>query len=319
MDEINKIHHKDWMLNDLPDKSVNLILADPPYYKVKGDFDFVWKNFDDYLKDVERWAIECKRVLADNGTLYWYGDAKNIAYAQILFDKHFNLLNSLVFQKQLFCDIYGNLRGFAPQTERCLVYTNGNELFEVNNNILFKPSREYLFNKMKQKGVKYSDLDKILFKAGLQTKTSSHAKLFCNPEQKQGHLITEKQYNAIKKYLELEKDYCEILAEYKLLRDKFENEKRFFDNSLKLQEIIQFGKAERHDHETVKPESITIQIIKVSSRPQDLILIPFAGSGTECAMAAKEGRRFIGFDTELKHVEYANKRAEQILCQPQLF
>ena len=124
--EVNKIYHDDWMNNQLPDKSVQLIIADPPYYKVKGDFDFVWKTFDDYLQDVEKWAIECKRVLADNGTLYWYGDAKNIAYAQIIFDKHFNLLNSLVWEntndhKQQI-RFNTDLRTFAPLTERCLMY-----------------------------------------------------------------------------------------------------------------------------------------------------------------------------------------------------
>ena len=35
----------------IPDKSVQLIFADPPYYKVKGDFDFIWKTFDEYLKE----------------------------------------------------------------------------------------------------------------------------------------------------------------------------------------------------------------------------------------------------------------------------
>ena len=124
--EINKIHHKDWMLNDLPDKSVNLILADPPYFEVKGEFDFIWKSFDDYLKDVEKWAIECKRVLADNGTLYWYGHAKNIAYAQIIFDKHFNLINNLVWDKGSFMGLKESegLRSFAPCTERILMYSN---------------------------------------------------------------------------------------------------------------------------------------------------------------------------------------------------
>ena len=42
--EVNKIYHDDWMNNQLPDKSVQLIIADPPYYKVKGDFDFVMKT-----------------------------------------------------------------------------------------------------------------------------------------------------------------------------------------------------------------------------------------------------------------------------------
>ena len=83
------------MNNQLPDKSVQLIIADPPYFEVKGEFDFIWKSFDDYLKDVEKWAIECKRLLADNGTLFWYGHAKKIAYAQIIFDKYFNLENNI--------------------------------------------------------------------------------------------------------------------------------------------------------------------------------------------------------------------------------
>ena len=53
----------------IPDKSVQLIFADPPYFKIKGDFDFVFDSFDDYLKEVEKWTIECKRVLADNGAI----------------------------------------------------------------------------------------------------------------------------------------------------------------------------------------------------------------------------------------------------------
>jgi len=61
MREQNKIYCDDFLNNDLPDKCAKLIISDPPYYHVKGDFDFVWKSFNDYLKDVEKWAIECKR------------------------------------------------------------------------------------------------------------------------------------------------------------------------------------------------------------------------------------------------------------------
>ena len=112
------------MNNGLPDKSVQLIIADPPYFEVKGDFDFIWESFDDYLKDVEKWAIECKRILAENGTLFWYGHAKTIAYAQIIFDKHFNLINNLVWDKGSFMGLEESegLRSFAPCTERILMY-----------------------------------------------------------------------------------------------------------------------------------------------------------------------------------------------------
>ena len=116
--------HGNFLNNNLPDKCANLIIADPPYFEVKGAFDFVWNSFEDYLQDVEKWAIECKRILADNGTLFWYGHAKRIAYAQIIFDKYFNLLNNLVWDKGSFMGLEESegLRSFAPCTERILMY-----------------------------------------------------------------------------------------------------------------------------------------------------------------------------------------------------
>ena len=315
-----KIYHDDWMNNGLPDKSVQLIIADPPYYKVKGDFDFVWKTFDDYLKDVERWAIECKRVLADNGTLYWYGDAKNIAYSQIIFDKYFNLLNNLVWEntndhKQQI-RFNTDLRTFAPLTERLLVYeqrgqkTGGELIFEQ----FLKPKNpfsKYLKIEFKNAGFTNREIAQLFpSRTGGLTGCVSN---WLNGD----NVITEEQYNVIREYCNnkyLQKPYEELKAEYEKLRRPFNNE-RFYGDVIRLPNY----ETGNHEHDTPKPEKLTRELILISSRKNDLVLVPFAGSGTECAMAAKEGRRFIGFDTELKHVEYANKRTEQILCQPQLF
>ncbi len=52
--ELGKIYCDDFLNNGLPDKSVQLIIADPPYFEVRGDFDFIWDSFDAYLKDVEK-------------------------------------------------------------------------------------------------------------------------------------------------------------------------------------------------------------------------------------------------------------------------
>lgn len=322
-----KIYHDDWMNNGLPDKSVQLIIADPPYYKVKGDFDFVWKTFDDYLKDVERWAIECKRVLADNGTLYWYGDAKNIAYSQIIFDKHFNLLNSLVWEntndhKQQI-RFNTDLRTFAPLTERLLMYeqrgqkTGGELIFEQ----FLKPKNpfsKYLKIEFKNAGFTNREIAQLFpSRTGGLTGCVSN---WLNGD----NVITEEQYNVIREYCNnkyLQKPYEELKAEYDELKAEYEKLRRPFNNERFYGDVIRLPNYEtgNHEHDTPKPEKLTRELILISSRKNDLVLVPFAGSGTECAMAAKEGRRFIGFDTELKHVEYANKRTEQILCQPQLF
>ena len=124
--ELNKIHNINFLENTLSDKCANLIIADPPYFEVKGDFDFIWDSFDDYLKDVEKWAIECKRLLTDNGTLFWYGHAKKIAYSQVILDEHFELINNLVWEKTDCQTKKGidDFRMFAPTTERILMYSN---------------------------------------------------------------------------------------------------------------------------------------------------------------------------------------------------
>ena len=74
-----------------------------------------------------------------------------------------------------------------------------------------------------------------------------------------------------------------------------------------------------YDHDTVKPEKLTRILIKTCSREGDLVVVPFAGSGTECAMSAKEKRPFIAYEITKKHVDMANKRAKRILSEPELF
>lgn len=303
------------MNNGLPDKSVQLIIADPPYYKVKGDFDFVWKTFDDYLQDVERWAIECKRVLADNGTLYWYGDAKNIAYAQVIFDNHFNLLNSLVWEntndhKQQI-RFNNDLRTFAPLTERLLMYSN--ETYNLTQCVYH--IRDYIRAEIeKAKGkIILKEINEAL---GTATNGGGVASACLSLDKTEPAMFTKEMYEKLQIwcYPYLRKEYEALRKEYEALRRPFNNE-RFYGDVIRLPNY----ETGNHEHDTPKPEKLTRELILISSRKNDLILVPFAGSGTECAMAAKEGRRFIGFDTELKYVEYANKRCETILSQPQLF
>ena len=323
--EVNKIYYSDWMNNNLPDKSVQLIIADPPYYKVKGDFDFVWKTFDDYLQDVERWAIECKRVLADNGTLYWYGDAKNIAYAQIIFDKHFNLLNSLVWEntndhKQQIRFSEG-LRTFAPLTERILMYgsdihdTTGTEFIKDEYWGEMSPFSKIITDHIQNKGFTQKDISLLqLSRNGKPTGWVSNKIKF-------GQLPTSEQWNLICNLFLIENKYDDLRKEYDDLRKEYDDLRRPFNNERHYGDVIRIPNYEtgNHEHDTPKPEKLTREIILISSRPNDLILVPFAGSGTECAMAIKENRNFIGFEINEKHVNYGNKRTDNIKAQPSLF
>src|SRR5262249_26072314 len=53
---------------------------------------------------------------------------------------------------------------------------------------------------------------------------------------------------------------------------------------------------ERGDHPCQMPEALLERIIRVSSNPGDLVLDPFAGSGTTLAAAKKLGRKWLGVE-----------------------
>ncbi len=75
----------------------------------------------------------------------------------------------------------------------------------------------------------------------------------------------------------------------------------------KKKEELKFGK-----HPTQKPERITKRIIEISSNKGDLVLVPFLGAGTECVVAKKEKRDYIGYELEQKYIDIANERLNNI-------
>ena len=61
-------------------------------------------------------------------------------------------------------------------------------------------------------------------------------------------------------------------------------------------------------HPTQKPEALLHRIINATTRPGDVVLDPFFGTGTTGAVAKKLGRRFIGIEREDTYIAAALKR-----------
>lgn len=70
---------------------------------------------------------------------------------------------------------------------------------------------------------------------------------------------------------------------------------------------LKYGK-----HPTQKPIKVLTRMIKLSSKPDDILLTPFAGAGSECVAAKITGRHYIGFELEKEYCEIAEKRLEHI-------
>ncbi|RYE07877.1 MAG: site-specific DNA-methyltransferase [Hyphomicrobiales bacterium] len=65
-------------------------------------------------------------------------------------------------------------------------------------------------------------------------------------------------------------------------------------------------------HPTQKPEALLMRILNATTKPGDVVLDPFFGTGTTGAVAKKLGRHFIGIDRETTYIAAALKRIAAI-------
>ena len=66
---------------------------------------------------------------------------------------------------------------------------------------------------------------------------------------------------------------------------------------------LKYGK-----HPTQKPLKVLTRMIKLSSKPGDIMLTPFAGTGSECVAAKITGRHYIGFEIDEEYCKISKER-----------
>lgn len=324
--EDNRIYNLDFMSNGLPDHCADLIIADPPYYRVKGDFDSVWGSFGDYLKDVERWMQELARLLSYNGTLVWFGSWRSIAYCQTILDRSFHLINSCTVKKRN--GIQGVLaspdaqRSFFTNDERFLIYENSSEdrdeslggkarnYYNTRLGLLksqcVKPVIDYLNGERERAGFTVKQINEAL-----GTFMASHWFTY----RSQWELPTPEWYEKLRILFNgrggqyLKKDYEELKKDHEELRRPFVMDGRQSDV---FEVTVDSGLSARLGHPTVKDTNLIRMLVRSLSRPEQLVLEPFAGSGTACYVAASLGRRYIGYEIDPKYWEIADRRMKTV-------
>src|SRR5690349_3887859 len=65
-------------------------------------------------------------------------------------------------------------------------------------------------------------------------------------------------------------------------------------------------------HPTQKPEALLARVLLSASRPDDLVIDPFCGTGTTGAVAKRLGRRFVGFEREEGYARAARERINAV-------
>ena len=75
--------------------------------------------------------------------------------------------------------------------------------------------------------------------------------------------------------------------------------------------------AKKIGHPAPFPEELPFRLMQLYSFENDIILDPFMGSGTTAVVGLKNGRRFVGYETNKDYVKLANERI--LSLQPSLF
>lgn len=115
------------VIKQIEANSIDLVIADPPYFQVCGDFDFgVWKTRNDYIFWCKQWLTECKRVLKPTGSLILWGGVGekeiNIARLAIMIeDENLFIRKNWITQRN--SRGYGTKRNYMSAREDFLFLT----------------------------------------------------------------------------------------------------------------------------------------------------------------------------------------------------
>lgn len=95
--ELNRIYQRDCIegMRMLPDKSIDLIIADPPYNKGVA----AWDKFslEDYVKFMRDCIAEFKRVLSDRGTLFMYNQQPFASYMVVELAEQLSYVDEIIW------------------------------------------------------------------------------------------------------------------------------------------------------------------------------------------------------------------------------
>jgi len=317
-DFINKVIQGDCLhvMPQIADKSIDLVLTDPPYNIRKAEWD-KWETKEAYVEWCGQWLLEVQRTLKDNGAFYFFhNDMEQIAdlmvwikknsrfvFKQFIvwnkkFDGSWNQLNAIVESE--------GLRNYSKQAEYCLFYTFQDEtglttvMLDTNN---FSTLRKYFKEYQEALGLTLKQINKAL-----GHRKAEHSFYWGTTQWDLPTAETYKQLAELPlKHEFARREYEDLRREYEDLRREYEDLRYTFNNQ-KTHHSVWNYEIENGLHPTQKPVALMENIIKHSSNEGDVVLDPFGGSGTTAVACKRLNRRFIGIEISEKYCQIARDR-----------
>lgn len=324
----------------LPDNSIDLIVTDPPYFKVKPNgWDNQWKGDEDYLRWLDSCLAEYARVLKPAGSIYLFCGHRLASDIEVMMRRRFNILNHIIWAKPSGrwngCN-KESLRAYFPATERVLFaehylgpYTGKENAYENKSTELkqhvMTPLIEYFRDARDALGVTTKEIAEATGKKNMashwfglsqwslpnevdyQKLQTLFTRIATEKHQKQK--LEHPHHQLVETYQSLNWQYAELLEEYKTLRRYFSVTSAVPYTDVWTHKPVQFYPGK---HPCEKPADMLKQIITASSKPGDIVADFFMGSGSTVKAAMALGRRAIGVELEPERFLQTVSELEQI-------
>lgn len=325
----------------LPDNSVDLIVTDPPYFKVKPNgWDHQWKGDEDYLHWLDCCLNEFWRVLKPAGSIYLFCGHRLAADTEILMRNRFNLLNHIIWAKPSGrwngCH-KESLRAYFPATERILFAEHyqgpyrpkdsgyGDKCQDLKQNVL-APLISYFRDARQALGVTSKEIAEATGKKNMASHWfgSSQWQLPNETDYRKLQLLFDRvarekhqrselrtpHHKLVVEWQTLSREYAELQEEYKSLRRYFSVSAAVSYTDVWTHKPVQFYPGK---HPCEKPADMLREMITASSRPGDLVADFFMGSGSTIKAALATGRRALGVELETERFNQTALEVEGFL------
>lgn len=271
----------------LQDGSVDLIIADPPYFKVIGEkWDYYWRTEDDYLEWSRKWISEAARVLRLGGSFYLFGYFRMLSrLLPILEEYGLELRQQIVLNK--------GMRAVSGRaTKNYKMFPN------VTESILFlhkdaKPfAKEFLKKRQVELGYSAKYINEQL---GVKSNGGGMWSIYTGKNVCK-QLPTREVWEKLQVILDFNIPYEKICQTYNAqlgLTDVWDD--------------LDFYSEYRY-HPTQKPQKLLKRLILASSNEGDVVLDPFMGGGSTAVACIENNRNFLGFEIDEEYYSNSIKR-----------
>jgi len=304
--EVTRLLHGDCLdiLPSLPEASVELIYADPPFATGQdyGAFDDRWRSLEEYLQYIEERVRVMRRVLKPTGSIYLHCDDNANAHLRLMLDAIFGreaYRNEIVWKRTTG---RSDAKRFARVSDRILYYalsgSTWNAQYTAYSDSTLKQFR-HRDERGQYRGVKLT-IDGGLSGGGYEYEFHGQTRTWGYPEHRMLELEAQGRIHIPRK--------MGGVPERKL----YLHEAKGVAITDFVSDIPMIPRNERTGYPTQKPLALLELLIKASSNEGDIVLDPFCGSGTTMVAAAKLGRRFIGMDQNDGAIELSRERLARL-------